>query len=369
MSDLFQGFYRERPVLVTGHTGFKGAWLCAWLRTLGSVVIGYALDPPTVPSLFEACCLKQRMISILGDIRDLKRLRGVFETYRPEIVFHLAAQALVTDSFRRPVETFETNVIGTVNLLETCRESSSVRVVVNVTSDKCYENQEWPWGYREIDRLGGHDPYSASKACAEFVTHAYQRSFFRTEDYGKHGKGMASVRAGNVIGGGDWAENRLIPDCLRGLIDNKSILLRNPESIRPWQHVLEPLHGYLLLARRLFLDGTAFSGAWNFGPDSEGAKPVRWVVERLLELWGSRKTWTHDPYTSTGETHVLKLDSSKARSRLGWHTQWTLPEALLKTTQWYTAYYDGQEMLAVTEGHIKAFAEKASEKTGTPYAL
>jgi len=369
MTDLFQGFYSKRPVLITGHTGFKGAWLCAWLHTLGANVVGYALAPPTDPSMFEACSLKERMTSILGDIRDLNMLRGVFEKHHPEIVFHLAAQALVTDSFRRPVETFETNVIGTVNLLETCRETSSVRVLINVTSDKCYENQEWPWGYREIDRLGGHDPYSASKACAEFVTNAYLSSFFRAEDYGKHGKAVASVRAGNVIGGGDWAENRLIPDCLRGLIENKSIVIRNPESIRPWQHVLEPLHGYLLLARRLFLDGPIFSGPWNFGPDSEGAKPVRWVVEKLLELWGSQKTWTHDQPKPTGEAHVLKLDSSKARSKLCWEPQWTIPEALLKTMEWYRAFYDGQEMLPVTEDHIKAFAEKALEKARNPYAL
>lgn len=359
MSLIFNNIYKGRRVLITGHTGFKGSWLSLWLRELGATVIGYALKPPTTPSLFEVLGLGSKIISITADIRELKILRDAFEKYQPEIVFHMAAQSLVRYSYREPVETYETNVMGTVNVLEACRYTPSVRVIVVVTSDKCYENRGCVWGYRENEPMGGYDPYSSSKGCAELVTNAYLKSFFNPDNYKEHKKSLASVRAGNIIGGGDWAEDRLIPDCIKALAENRQIILRYPDAVRPWQHVLEPLFGYLLLAQRLYQDGPTFTGAWNFGPDEKDVKPVRWLVEHITKMWGNETSWTLDRGTQPHEAHYLKLDCSKAKSKIGWFPQLDLKSALEKTIEWYKAYYTHEDMLDITINQIKSY-----EKSG-----
>ncbi len=345
---MFHSIYNNRRVLITGHTGFKGSWLALWLRELGAQVVGYALEPPADPNLFGLCGLEQKLTSCKGDVRDLSTLRNVFQQYQPEIVFHLAAQALVRSSYQYPVDTYSTNVLGTVNLLEACRHTSSVRAVVNVTSDKCYENREWLWGYREIEPMGGDDPYSSSKGCAELVMNAYLKSFFPPEKYHQHGVAVASVRAGNVIGGGDWAADRLIPDCIRAILKEMPVVIRYPDAIRPWQHVLEPLSGYLLLAQKLYQEGPAFSGAWNFGPDDSGAKPVKWIVERLTKMWGNNAAWTLVQQPSLHEAHYLKLDCSKAKALLGWRPKWNLDVALTKTIEWYQVYACHEDITDIT---------------------
>jgi len=361
MSGVFSNIYNGKRVLITGHTGFKGSWLSIWLNELGANVIGYALNPPTTPSLFEVCDLKKKVTSIIGDIRNLKMLRDVFEKYQPEIVFHMAAQSLVRYSYKKPVETYETNIIGTVNLLEVCRHTPSVRVIVNITSDKCYENRDQVCGYKEDDPMGGYDPYSSSKGCAELITNAYLKSFFNPENFKEHGKCLASVRAGNVIGGGDWAEDRLIPDCIKALLENKPIVVRDPDAVRPWQHVLEPLFGYLLLAQHLYQDGPIFSGAWNFGPDDNDVKPVRWLVKQVTEMWGNNASWEIDQGNNPHEAHYLKLDCSKAKSKLDWHPRWNLKLALDKTIEWYKAYCNHEDMLNITINQIKSY-EKCIQK-------
>ena len=327
--------YVDRSVLVTGHTGFKGAWLAEWLTTLGAEVTGYALDPPTEPSLFEALDLGQRLRHVVADIRDGERLAAEVQAAQPSVIFHLAAQALVRRAYAEPRETFETNVMGTVNVLEAARACSSVRAVVVVTSDKCYQNLETGRAFVETDAMGGRDPYSASKGCAELVTAAYRESFFAD------GPAVASARAGNVIGAGDWAADRIIPDCVRALTAGEPIVVRNPDAVRPWQYVLEPLSGYLWLAARLLRDGRRYEGAWNFGPaDQAGDRPVRWVVERFLEEWGSG-SWIppadggHQPH----EAHHLSLDSAKARDELGWAPVWDARTAVRQTATWYREYY------------------------------
>jgi CDP-glucose 4,6-dehydratase len=339
----FNNFYKGRKILITGHTGFKGSWLSIWLNKLGADVIGYALPPPTQPSLFDICKLKEKLTSIEGDVRDYKLLKDIFEKYQPEIVFHMAAQSLVRASYIQPLETYETNVMGTVNVLEVCRHASSVKAIVNVTSDKCYENREWIWGYRENDPMGGYDPYSSSKGCAELVTNAYINSYFSADTDKEQAKYLASVRAGNIIGGGDWAKDRLIPDCVRASMSNKPIIIRYPDAVRPWQHVLEPIYGYLLLARRLYEDGPAFSGAWNFGPDDCNIKPVRWIVQYMTEHWGNGLSWQVDDGNNPHESWYLKLDCSKAKTKLGWYPQWDLRLALNKTIEWYNAYLNNQD--------------------------
>lgn len=339
-------FFKDRRVLITGHTGFKGVWLSLWLHKLGAHVIGYALKPPTEPNLFEICKLKDKIVSIYGDVRDLESLKEVFEEHRPEIVFHMAAQSLVRYSYREPVETYETNVMGTVNVLEACRKAPSVCAVVNVTSDKCYENSDGVRNFYEDDPMGGYDPYSSSKGCAELVTTAYIKSYFNPDRYAEHGKALASVRAGNVIGGGDWAEDRLIPDCVRAFIKNKPVVIRYPDAVRPWQHVLEPLYGYLLLAQNLYQDGPAFAGGWNFGPNDEDAKPVRWVIEKVTEIWGSNALWMLDKSNHPYESRCLRLDCSKAKARLGWHPQWDLNSALKMTVEWYKAHINHKALLS-----------------------
>ena len=348
-------FWTGKKVLVTGHTGFKGSWLCLWLQSLGAEVTGYSLNPPTNPNLFEVADVGSGMTSVIGDIRDLARLQSVFAEVKPEIVFHLAAQPLVRASYVDPVETYSTNVLGTVHLLEAVRNTSSVRAVVNVTSDKCYENREWVWGYREHEPMGGHDPYSNSKGCAELVTSSFRNSFFNPERHSSHGVALASARAGNVIGGGDWAADRLIPDILRAIGKGEPVVIRNPDSIRPWQHVLEPLSGYLQLAEKLYVEGARYGEGWNFGPNDEDAKPVSWIVGNLTKSWGEGASWKLDDSEHPHEAHYLKLDCSKAKMDLGWHPRWSLSHSLEKIIEWHRAWHAGEDMRQVTLGQIEQF--------------
>ena len=332
-------FWKNKRVFITGHTGFKGSWLCLWLSALGAKVTGYALNPPTDPSLFESANISGIVDSMIADIRDLDRLQKAVAAARPGIVFHLAAQPLVRASYSNPVETYATNVMGTVNLLEAVRQCNGVRAMVNVTTDKVYENRERIWGYRENEPLGGFDPYSNSKACSDLVTAAYRASFF------KEGLALAAARAGNVIGGGDWAADRLIPDCIRALAKKKKIIVRNPGSIRPWQFVLEPLSGYLMLAERLYTDGNPFATAWNFGPDDRDEQPVGRIVDDVCRQWGSGagysvKRTPGDPH----EAGRLTLDCSKAKTLLGWRPRLSLEKAIAMTVAWYKSFYKGGPM-------------------------
>jgi CDP-glucose 4,6-dehydratase len=337
-SGPFGGAYKGLTVFVTGHTGFKGSWLSLWLSDLGAKVVGYALDPPTHPSAFDAMRLGDRITDIRGDVRDVDHLKAAMAEHGPDIVFHLAAQSLVRPSYEEPRLTFETNVMGTVNVLEAARSTGIVRAVVNVTSDKCYENREWVYAYREIDPMGGFDPYSASKGCSELVTSAYRRSFFSAEGAPR----LASVRAGNVIGGGDWAPDRLIPDCVRALTAGESVLVRNPSAVRPWQHVLEPLSGYLWLGSRL-LAGEPLDQAWNFGPEARGNVTVAEVVAEFVSFWGDGE-W-HTPAEQPEQPHeanTLKLDVTKAADVLAWHPVWEIRRAVDATAEWYRAFADGK---------------------------
>lgn len=362
--DVNPAFWAGRRVLVTGHTGFKGGWLSLWLQQWGALVTGYALAPPTQPSLFESARVGEGMHSVLGDVRNFDALRATVTDCRPEIVFHLAAQPLVMLSYQQPVETYATNIMGTVHLLEAVRQVGGVRAVVTVTSDKCYANREWLWGYRENEPMGGDDPYSSSKGCAELVTAAYRASFFPPADYARHGVALASARAGNVIGGGDWAEDRLVPDLIRAFQAGRRVTIRHPEAIRPWQHVLEPLSGYLTLAERLATDGTAYAEGWNFGPAEADTRPVYWLVDQLATLWGGSAGWVADGQSHPHEAHCLKLDCAKARSRLGWTPRWDLPRALAETAAWYQACQAGVEMQAVTLAQIERFQRNEFLKAG-----
>jgi CDP-glucose 4,6-dehydratase len=348
-------FWNGKRVLLTGHTGFKGSWMSLWLTSMGAQVVGYALAPPTKPSLFDCAYVCRDMTSVLGDIRDLTVLQTAFAEHRPEIVIHMAAQPLVRYSYQNPVDTYSTNVMGTVNLLEAVRNCPSVRAVVNITTDKCYENREWVWGYRENEPMGGHDPYSNSKGCAELVSSAYRDSFFSAESYAQHGIALATVRAGNVIGGGDWAVDRLIPDILAAFERGQSVVIRNPNAVRPWQHVLEPLRGYLTLAERLYQQGPAFAEGWNFGPNDEDAKPVSWIVEQMAGMWGGDPTWSVDAGPHPHEAHYLKLDISKARSRLDWHPALRLNEALQLTIDWTLRRQGGTDARKLTLDQIAAY--------------
>lgn len=347
-------FWQGRKVFLTGHTGFKGAWLSQWLGELGATIHGYALAPPTQPNLFSAAGVESRLAGhMIADIRDLDALRQAVHASRPEIVIHMAAQSLVREGYTDPVGTYATNVLGTVNLLEAVRGADSVRVVLVVTTDKCYENREWPWGYREIDRLGGRDPYSSSKACAELVTAAYRSSFFNRSD---GAPAVATARAGNVIGGGDWAKDRLVPDLVRAFIAGEQPLIRSPHAVRPWQHVLEPLFGYLELCERLWSDGARLADAWNFGPQAGDARSVAWIADRLAALWGGGAAWR----TDTGrdhphETNFLHLDATKATQQLGYHPRWRLEDALVSIVEWYKLHAKGESMAAVTCRQIADF--------------
>lgn len=335
-------FYKDKRVLITGHTGFKGSWLTFLLKKMGADIIGYAIEPPTNPNLFEILNLKQNIVHITGDIRNENKLKSIFKKYKPEIVFHMAAQPLVRRSYLEPKYTYEVNVMGTIHVLEAIRTTKSVKVFVNVTSDKCYENKEWFYSYRENDPMGGYDPYSSSKGCAELVTSAYIHSFFSSKNIGKHRVAIASVRAGNVIGGGDWGEDRLIPDCIRALSQKKSIKIRNPKAIRPWQYVLDPLSGYLLLAYNLWNNPTKFIGSWNFGPADIDLLNVEEIVKKVIDIWGSG-SYTINPDTNLHEAGFLKLDIGKATSILGWRPIWNINEALVKTIEWYKTYYSNSK--------------------------
>lgn len=345
-----QAFWKNRAVFLTGHTGFKGGWIAHWLSELGANVHGFSLQSPTTPNFFTATKLVDRIsASVIGDIRNSDKLTAALKRAEPEIVIHMAAQPLVRESYKTPVETFAANVMGTVNLLEVARQTNSVQAIITITTDKCYENQEWLWPYRENDRLGGHDPYSASKACAELVVAAYRKSFLADS-----GVQVATVRAGNVIGGGDWAEDRLIPDFLRALETGETLKIRSPNAIRPWQHVLEPLSGYLMLAEKLATRGDAYAEAWNFGPGEEDVKPVAWIVDHLCSLQPNAK-WKVEAGHQVHEAGMLKLDSAKAKAHLGWSPRWSLETALTKTMEWYQAWRAGADMVAVTTQQIRAY--------------
>ena len=350
-------FWRGKRVFMTGHTGFKGGWLSLWLQSLGAELSGYALVPTPGPNLFGAAAVGRDMRSVIGDIRDHAAVSAALEAARPEIVIHMAAQPLVRLSYAEPVETYATNVMGTVHVLEAARRASSVRAIVSVTTDKCYENREWVWGYREDEPMGGHDPYSNSKGCAELVTSAYRRSFFAPA-----GIALASARAGNVIGGGDWAADRLVPDILRSFEHGAPVRIRNPHAIRPWQHVLEPLGGYLTLAEHLYVDGQAAAEGWNFGPRDDDARPVQWIVERMVDTWGHAPGWQVDPGEHPHEAHYLKLDISKARQRLAWQPRWRLDTALAKIVEWQRAWRAGADMRTVCLDQIDAYMKSPQKE-------
>lgn len=342
-------FWKNKKVLVTGHTGFKGTWLSLYLHKLGAQVLGYSLTPPSQPNMFSVCGVEKRITSHLGDIRNFLTLKEVFEQFQPEIVFHLAAQSLVRKSYEDPVETYSTNVMGTVNVLEVSRKLPSVKVVINVTSDKCYENKETQRPYTEDDEMGGYDPYSSSKGCAELVSRAYLRSFFESES----NRAIASVRAGNIIGGGDWADNRLVPDCVRALNQKRTITLRNPDAVRPWQHVLEPIYGYLLLAQKMWNEPKIYSGPWNFGPNEDSCVTVKSVVSQVIEHWDSG-TYEIVP-TPLHEAQLLKLDSTKAKNGLGWQPKWDLSKTVQELVKWYQLYYKNEDMYQVTMRQIEDY--------------
>ncbi|MBK7004384.1 MAG: CDP-glucose 4,6-dehydratase [Burkholderiales bacterium] len=348
-------FWLGRRVFLTGHTGFKGSWMALWLQQLGAQVTGYALDAPTQPNLFDAARVGKGMQSVHGDVRDLPALLRAMQAAKPEIVIHLAAQSLVRLSYDTPVETYATNVMGTVHLLEAVRQTPGVRAVVNVTTDKCYENKEWVWGYRESEPMGGFDPYSNSKGCSELVSAAYRSSFFNPAHHAQHGVALATARAGNVIGGGDWAKDRLIPDILAAFEAGKQVPIRNPHATRPWQHVLEPLRGYLTLAEHLYTDGPAFAEGWNFGPHSDDAKPVEWIVKQLAERWGQGAYWAVDAGNHPHEANYLKLDISKAGQRLHWLPALRLDGALGLIVDWARARQAGADMHATTLAQIAAY--------------
>jgi len=348
-------FWKDKKVLITGHTGFKGSWLSLWLQKLEANVVGYALSPPTQPSLFQVARVTEGMTSITGDVRDLEHLQSVVAGHRPEIVIHMAAQPLVRYSYENPIETYSTNIMGTANMLEAVRHTDSVRGVVSITSDKCYENKEWLWGYRENETLGGHDPYSSSKGCAELVISAYRNSYFPVKEYQRHRVAVASTRAGNVIGGGDWARDRLIPDIMKAMMESRPVIIRSPKAIRPWQHVLEPLNGYLSLAEQLWSNGPKLAQAWNFGPSSDDAKNVSWIVEYLTNLWGKDASWKLDSAQHPHEDNYLKLDCSKARSMLGWAPKLGLSTTLEWIAEWYRGYQQNKDMRALTEAQITHF--------------
>lgn len=357
-------FWKDKRVFLTGHTGFKGAWLCELLTALGADVAGFALEPPTDPSLFEQQALADRIDHTIGDVRDLAALEHHIGRLQPEIVFHMAAQSLVRESYRDPIGTYSTNVIGTANLLEACRALRQNPAIVVLTSDKCYENREWYWSYREVDRLGGFDPYSSSKACAELVVAAYRASFFNSEwrgsGPGSSGGGVATARAGNVVGGGDWSTDRLVPDLVRSFLASQPAAIRNPGAVRPWQHVLDPLHGYLGLAERLATEGPGYAEAWNFGPSPGDARTVEWLADRLCGLWPAKVEWHVTQDAQPHETSNLHLDSSKAKARLDWTPAMGLEEAIGLTLEWYVAYAAGRNVAELTRQQVQAFLERLS---------
>lgn len=350
-------FWKNKVVLVTGHTGFKGSWLSLWLQHLGAKVTGYALAPPATSNLFEKANIAFGMKSITGDIRNLQQVKQVFDEVQPEIVIHLAAQALVRYSYQEPVETYQTNVMGTLNILEGIRSTNSVRAAIMVTTDKCYENKEWVWAYRENEAMGGYDPYSSSKGCAELLIASYRNSYFSAETFSHHKTAIASVRAGNVIGGGDWAEDRLVPDIIKAVQNNEVVNIRNPNAIRPWQHVLEPLSGYMMLAEKLYTEGTEYAQAWNFGPHEEDAKSVEWIARKLTEIWGRNAHWQSEENSEQPhEANYLKLDCSKAHHLLLWWPKWNLELALQKIVHWHKVETEGGSLKEISIEQINEYS-------------
>jgi len=355
LTGLFNNVYKGRKVLITGHTGFKGSWLSLLLSKLGADVYGYALDPPTNPSLFVEAKIGEIITSTIGDIRDYNFLLKTLKEIQPEIIIHMAAQPLVMESYRNPRETYEINVMGTVNLLDAARQVGSVKAILNVTTDKCYENMEWHWGYRENEPMGGYDPYSNSKGCSELVTSSFRSSYFNPKEYSKHGVAVASARAGNVIGGGDWADDRLIPDFIRSISKGEKVKIRSPFAIRPWQHVLEPLTGYLTLCEKLFTAGPAFAEAWNFGPDDKDAQNVEWMTKTICDLWGEGAQYEIDKNPQPHEANYLKLDCSKAKTELGWIPKWDIETILRSIVDWNKAFIKGEDIRTVTENQIDTY--------------
>jgi len=350
-----RSFWKNRRVFLTGHTGFKGSWLSLWLHMLEADVTGYALDPPTQPNLFEQASIAKTVRSIRGDIRDYASLHTALRESRPEIILHLAAQSVVRRSYEDPIETYSSNVMGTVHLFEAVRQLKLPCTIVNVTSDKCYANQEWIWGYRENEPMGGYDPYSNSKGCAELVTTAYQQSFFPPAQIQQHQVALGSARAGNAIGGGDWTSDQLIPDLMRAFLAGKPCLIRNPAAYRPWQFVLEPLRGYLKLSEKLSEDAARFACGWNFGPADSDAKPVAWIADELVRSWGKGAAWTQDTATHPHEAHSLKLDASKAKAHLGWHPALPLKSALEWIVEWYRVYQTDGNLRKITQDQIERY--------------
>jgi CDP-glucose 4,6-dehydratase len=369
---LSRTFWKGRRVFLTGHTGFKGSWLSLWLNRLGAEVTGYALDPPTRPNLFEQANVHKDLRSMQGDIRDYAKLQQAITECRPEVVLHLAAQSVVRSGYEDPIGNYSSNVMGTVHVLEAVRQLRQPCVVVNVTSDKCYENREWIWGYRENEPMGGRDPYSNSKGCAELVTAAYRESFFPLDSIREHGVALASARAGNAIGGGDWTEHQLIPDLMRAFLAGRPCLIRNPAAFRPWQFLLEPLRGYLVLAERLFEDGQKFASGWNFGPVDSDVMPVSWIADEAVRLWGGRASWELDSAAHPHEAHALKLDASKAGVYLDWHPHLPLKQALAWIVEWYQAFREGADLRAITLKQIEQYEslpDNTNVLTGSPVSV
>lgn len=355
MYEELKSTFHNRRVLVTGHTGFKGSWLSQWLVQLGAEVIGYALDPYTESDNFVQIGLASKIHDIRGDVRDFDKLSSVIQAEKPEFIFHLAAQPLVLESYKLPKDTLDINVGGSINVLEASRNSDQVKVIVMITSDKCYENKEWVWGYRESDAMGGYDPYSASKGAAEVVIAAYRNSFFNQSKFDQHGKALSSVRAGNVIGGGDWAKDRIVPDCIKSLMSGTSIEVRNPYSTRPWQHVLEPLGGYLYLASKMYHEPVHYAGAWNFGPDLSSIREVQDLVKLMIQEWGAGKYHVSSQVEKPHEAKLLALDISKARLNLGWKPTWDFPQTIMQTIAWYKGFSNKENMARICEEQIKLF--------------
>ena len=353
---IHKDFWKGRKVLITGHTGFKGSWLCLWLNSMGANVYGIGLSPLTDHSIYKYARIADIVDSNISDIRNFDKIKELFDQINPEIVFHMAAQPLVRHSYSNPIETYETNILGTVNILEASRNCESLKAIVNITSDKCYENLEIERGYKENEPMGGHDPYSSSKACAELVSAAYRLSFLK-----KEGKSMATARAGNVIGGGDWAKDRLIPDVLNALEASEDIQIRNPDAVRPWQHVLEPLSGYIILAEKLFLEGNKYAEGWNFGPNEDDAKSVSWIVDHLCKNWGQNSKWIKQAGEHPHEAKHLKLDISKAKEYLNWNPSWTIQDALFNVIDWHKAFLQKEDMQLKSIEHINKYSDLISK--------
>lgn len=347
---LNKNFWRNKRVLLTGHTGFKGSWLSIWLQSMGANLQGLALDPPSMPNLFVEAKIAEGMVSNIADIRDYDKVYKIIAAFKPEIVIHMAAQPLVRYSYKNPIETYATNIMGTVHVLEAIRQVDTTKVVINVTTDKCYENKESGQSYSENEPMGGFDPYSSSKGCSELITSAYRRSYFQ-----ETGIALASARAGNVIGGGDWAEDRLIPDTIRAIAKNQSVIIRYPNATRPWQHVLEPLSGYLILAEKLWHAPTLYADGWNFGPKEDDIKPVSWIVQRLCSLWGGESSWQLDAEHHPHEAAFLKLNIEKAKLDLAWTPTWSLEIALEKIVSWYKNFLQNECMRGVVEAQLAEF--------------